>query len=105
MINETVTWLGGGLALIILYIVISNTLWLLFGSRLIQWLPGVNISGFQGTVKIATMLVLSLFGVVCWTIKFSVALVVGNNPKPLLSEEVGKVIKKGARIVNNLKGS
>jgi len=105
VINDVSTWLGGGVVLVLLYIVISNTLWLLFGSRLVQCLPGVNINGFRGTVKIAAMLALSFVGVVYWMIKYVLALVIKNNPKPLLKEEISKAIKKGARMMNNIKES
>jgi hypothetical protein len=101
--SEIVTWLGGGLAVVLLYIVISNTLWLLVGSRIIQCLPGVNIQGFRGTLKIAAMLILSFVGVIYWSIKFSFASILRQKPKPLLSEEIAKAIKGGARILTNWK--
>ena len=99
MYSDIPTWLGGGIAAVVLYIIISNTLWLLFGSRVIQYLPGVNIRGFRGTLKIAAMIILSLVGVVWWSIKFIFISVLGRNPKPLLSVEVGKTIQTGARLL------
>ena len=98
MFSEIATWLGGGLALVILYVLISNTLWLLFGSRLLQFLPGVNINGFRGTFKIAIMLGLSVIGVFCWIVKYSSKLVARKNPAPVLSEEISMSIRRGAKI-------
>lgn len=65
-----IKYFGGGLLILVSYIIISNTLWLLFGSKLIQSLPGVNISGAIGTLKIAILLVMSLTGIVVWIVKF-----------------------------------
>ena len=101
MSEEIVTWLGGGIALVLTYIVISNTLWLLFGSKLLQSLPGVNIRGSRGTLKIATMLALAAFGVLRWTLKYAVGIVAIRDELPVLSEEVSRAIKQGARLVKN----
>jgi hypothetical protein len=98
MFGEIATWLGGGLAVVILYVLISNTLWLLFGSRLLQFLPGVNINGFRGTLKIAVMLVLSVIGVFRWIVKYSSKLVARKDPTPILSEEISMSIRQGAKI-------
>lgn len=99
MLSETVTWIGGSVALVILYVFISNTLWLLFGSRLIQCLPGVNIDGFRGTLKIAAMLVFSAIGVLRWIVKYTVRFLTKTNPKPVLSEEISMTIQKGAKVI------
>ena len=66
-------YIGGGLLVLIGYIIVSNTLWLIFGSKLLQSLPGVNIKGFTGTLKIAVMLVMSVIGFLYWAIKFPFA--------------------------------
>ena len=99
MLDETATWVGGGLALVLVYVVISNTLWLLFGSKLVQSLPGVNISGFRGTIKIATMLALSAFGTLRWVIKYAFVIAVRSGELPILSKEVSSAIKQGARVI------
>lgn len=99
MLDGTVTWVGGGLALVIIYVVVSNTFWLLFGSRLAQSLPGVNISGFRGTVKIATMLVLSALGIIRWIVKYAFVMVTRRGELPTLSIEVSRTIKLGARLI------
>ena len=101
MFNDSLTWLGGGLVLLILYIIISNTLWLLFGSKLIQCLPGVNIKGFRGTIKIATMIVLSIIGSLKWLLKY--LLVFFTKKKPNFSEEIRKTIEQGVILFNKQK--
>jgi len=103
--TEFTTWLGGGVALVVIYIVISNTLWLLFGSRVIQCLPGVNITGFKGTIKIAMLILLSLLGTLCWVFKFILTFISRNHPRPVLSMEVSFMIQKGARILTKLTGN
>lgn len=97
MFSEIATWIGGGVVVVILYVLISNTLWLLFGSRLIQCLPGVNINGFRGTLKIAAMLVLSAIGVFRWIVKYFLKLVAMKNMTPVLSEEISMSIQQGAK--------
>jgi hypothetical protein len=105
MLNEVLSWVGGGLALVFLYIVISNTLWLLFGSRLIQCLPGVNINGFRGTIKIAIMFILSAIGTLRWTFKYVYMSVARRKPMPVFSEEVGRMIQQGAKMMGSRKSS
>ena len=100
LFNDLFSWVGGGLALVLAYILVSNTLWLLFGARLLQSLPGVDINGIGGTFKIAAMIVLSVIGTLCWLFKYIYSLLVGCM-KPVLKEEVGKMIQKGARIVES----
>jgi hypothetical protein len=95
MLNEIFSWVGGGLALVLLYILFSNTLWLLFGSRLLQSLPGVDIKGIGGTFKIAAMLMLSAIGTLRWIFKY-IASPIGKKVKPIFKVEVGKTIQQGA---------
>ncbi len=61
-----IKYIGGGLLAVISYIIISNTLWLIFGSRLLQSLPGVNIKGAKGTLRIAIMILMSFVGLIVW---------------------------------------
>ena len=95
--GETLTWVGGGFAAVLLYVLISNTLWLVFGSRLLQSLPGVDIKGFRGTLKIATMLVLSLVGFTAWAFKVVLSKLIARHEAPSLKREVSVAIKWGAR--------
>ena len=99
MPTEVYTWIGGGLAVVFLYIIISNTFWLLFGSRLLQSLPNVDIGGFRGTIKIATMLILSLLGVFSWISKYTFTFLARKSQKPVFSEEVKKAIQLGALVI------
>ncbi|MFH1230838.1 MAG: hypothetical protein V1709_05010 [Planctomycetota bacterium] len=101
MHNAIFSWVGGGLALVLLYILVSNTLWLLFGSRLLQYLPGVDIKGITGTFKIATMLVLSALGTSVWVFKHIYLSLIGEKVKLGFKDEVGKMIQRGARIVES----
>ncbi len=101
MLNSIFSWVGVGLTLAFLYILISNTLWLLFGSRLLQYLPGVDIKGITGTFKIATMLVLSALGTSVWAFKSIYLSLIGEKVKPGFKDEVGKIIQQGARIVES----
>jgi hypothetical protein len=98
---EGLYWLGGSIALLIAYVIVSNTLWLLFGSTVIQKLPGVNIKGFRGTLKIALMLFLSVIGFIFWVIKYMFMLILLKNPKPKLATEISQKIKWGSRILIN----
>lgn len=99
MFSETFSWIGGSLVLAFIYIVVSNTLWLLFGARLVQSLPGVNITGFRGTMKISVMLILSVIGVLYWVAKYTFTLITGKNKKPLLREEISRAIQRGSKII------
>ena len=103
MLNAIFSWVGGGLALVLLYILVSNTLWLLFGSRLLQYLPGVDIKGITGTFKIATMLVLSALGTSVWVFKCIYSSLIGEKVKPGFKDEVGKMIQQGSRIVERIR--
>ena len=98
---ESLYWLGGGIALVIAYVIVSNTIWLLFGSRLIQKLPGVNITGFRGTLKIALMLLMSIFGLGTWIFKYLITLILFKNPRPVISNEIAQKVKWASRITKN----
>ena len=98
MLNGILSWAGGGLILIIIYFLISNTLWLLFGSKILQLLPGINNKTTAGTAKIATMITLSVLGTLVWMFKYVYFLVFANNVRPVFKDEVGKMIQWCARI-------
>ena len=97
MFADFTTWVSTGIIFIFAYILISNTLWLLFGSRLLQCLPGVNIRGARGTLKIAVMLVLFAVGVVRWICIYLHHQVFTNAEEPRFGIIVGSTIKKGSR--------
>lgn len=62
------TYLGGGLLIVICYVLVSNTFWLLFGSSVVQRFPGVHIKGAKGTLKIAILILLCIIGLTHWLI-------------------------------------
>ena len=101
MLENLIFWIGGGLAIVIAYVIVSNTLWLLFGSTLLQRLPGVKIKGFRGTLKIAMMLFLSVTGFMFWVIKFFFMFTLRKNPKPKLTDEISRKIQWGAKLTKN----
>jgi len=92
------SFLSKGFLILLTYIIISNTLWLLLGSKLIQYLPGVNIKGINGTLKIATLIILSLIGIIIWVIKIVYSIINNNFTRPTLNEEISKMIKSGAKL-------
>lgn len=96
MFENSESLIVGGALAVVVYLLVSNTLWLLLGSRVLQSLPGVNIRGFRGTLKIGAMLVLSLLGVFVWMLKWCVALVFFRKEKPVISNEIRKAIRFGA---------
>jgi hypothetical protein len=99
---EVAKWLGGGALVLVAYLIISNTLWILLGSRVLQSLPGVNIKGFRGTLKIAAMLVLTALAVAVWLLKRP-AIWVGLKPVNRgLAAEIGVWVGRGARWVERL---
>ena len=96
MFESTESLIAGGALAAVLYLLVSNTLWLLFGSKLLQSLPGVNINGVRGTIKIATMLVFALLGVFIWAAKWCTALILFQKKKPDMRNEIRSAIRFGA---------
>jgi len=94
--------MGGGLFALILYLIISNTLWLIFGARLLQFLPGVKINGMRGTFKIAVMLFMSLLGVCIWMIKYLGTIFRLPVSKTSPKVEIQIAIQRAARIFNKI---
>ena len=70
MPDWVIKYFGEGVIVLLGYIIISNSLWLIFGSKLLQSLPGVNIKGAKGTLKIVLLLVLTLIGFFIWLFKW-----------------------------------
>lgn len=94
--------MGGGLFALILYLIISNTLWLIFGARLLQFLPGVKIRGMRGTFKMAVMLLMSLLGILVWFIKYlgTILQLPISNTSPKI--EIQAAIQRAGRIFNKI---
>ena len=99
---EIVKWLGGGVLAVIAYLIVSNTLWLLLGSRLLQSLPGVNIKGFRGTLRIAAMLVLTIVALTLWTAKRPAVWLGARRIDRRLPAEISLWVGKGSRWVERL---
>lgn len=88
---------GWGLLAIVAYVVVSNTIYLLVGSRLLQALPGVNVRGARGTFKIAVWVVLAAAGVGMWLLRLLPG-AFGLVKAPTLPESVSRAIKGGAGV-------
>ncbi len=101
MDNWIIKYIGGGILAITAYIIISNALWLIFGSKLLQSLPGVNIKGITGTLRIAIMLVMTIFGFTLWVLKYPFYLfgIIKNNN---LHQKIGNCIQFAARTFKKL---
>jgi hypothetical protein len=69
MVECILKYSGFGLFALLGYLIISNTLWLLFGSKLLQSLPGVNVRGSTGTLKIAILLIMTITGFLIWIVR------------------------------------
>jgi hypothetical protein len=98
MLNGILSWTGGGLILIIIYFLISNTLWLLFGSKILQYLPGINNRSSVGTFKIAAMIALAAIGTLVWILKYILSSIIGEKAKPCFKNELSKMIQRGAKV-------
>lgn len=53
----------------IIYFIVSNTAWLLLGSKFLQWLPGVGDKSVSGTIKISIMIMSVVIGTMIWLCK------------------------------------
>jgi len=92
-----IKYIGGGFLVLIAYIIISNTLWLIFGSRFLQSLPGVNIKGAKGTLRIALMILMSLFGFFVWLINLPFSMI-GISKKKSITQLVSYFIQLASRV-------
>lgn len=64
-----VNYVGDGILVLFCYIIISNTIWLLIGAKVLQFLPGVSDKSAKGTLKIVLLLLMSLIGIFWWVVK------------------------------------
>lgn len=92
-------WVGTSVVGLIANIVLSNTFYLLVGSRLLQYLPGVNIRGFSGTMKIAAMLISAGCGIMWWAITRPVRLVGLHLGPADFKQGASQALAKGSRSV------
>ncbi len=91
-----IKYIGGGFLIIIGYIIISNTLWLLMGAKAIQYLPGVNDKSAKGTIKFALILLMSLIGFLFWLLKLIPSVLGIIKYKPI-TKELSVAIQKGSK--------
>ena len=84
--TNPVQWIGWGAGAIVLYLVVSNTLYLLVGARLLQLLPGVDIRGFRGTIRLALLLVITVVATAWWLFKWPIARIMRREPTPWRGE-------------------
>ncbi|MCB0537816.1 MAG: hypothetical protein KDE33_09830 [Bacteroidetes bacterium] len=90
-------WLGGGFLVVFGYIIISNTLWLIFGAKVLQSLPGVNINGARGTIKIVMMLIMTVIGFLIWLLLLFPRLIKVVKWKSIVND-ISKSIEYGGRL-------
>ena len=101
MSDSLLKYIGTGAVAVLIYIFVSNTLWLLFGSKLLQSLPGVDIKGITGTLRIAIMLIMTIIGFLLWVIKFPF-LLLGIIKKNVLQSTIGSCIQFAGRTFKKL---
>lgn len=92
-----VNYVGGGLLVLLCYIIISNTLWLLIGAKVLQYLPGVNDKSAKGTLKIVLLLLMSMVGIFWWLVKLIPSLFRIVKFKPI-TMEISLAIQNASRI-------
>lgn len=96
---EAILW---GVLLVLGYIVISNTIYLLVGARVLQFLPGVNIRGFRGTVRLAFMLACAAIALATWLISWAISLCIRTRPPSKLTKYISAWVGRGARLSRTL---
>lgn len=92
-----VNYVGGGILVLLCYIFISNTLWLLIGAKVLQFLPGVSDKSAKGTLKIVLLLLMSLIGIFWWIVKLIPSLFRIVKFKPI-TMEISLAIQNASRI-------
>ena len=99
---DIVQWIGSGILLVIAYVIISNSIYLLIGSRLLQSLPGVKIKGFAGTVRLALMLFIVALVVLSWPFWKMLEYLEIIKTKGTLADRIGVSIRfASARLSRN----
>jgi len=79
-------WLGWGAVAVVLYLLVSNSLYLLVGARLLQYLPGVHVEGFRGTIRLALLLVITIVATLWWLFKWPLVRIGGREARPWRDE-------------------
>ena len=96
------TYVGGGILIVLGYIVISNSFWLILGSSIVQRLPGVYIKGAKGTLKIALLILLCMFGVVLWVIMLIINVFRSEHLIKSLPEYLSSSIQTAGRLYHKM---
>lgn len=99
--SSPLQWIGWGAGAVVLYLVVSNTLYLLIGARLLQFLPGVNIKGFRGTIRLALLLVITIVATGWWMFKWPLVRIARREPTPW-RDELASRIRIVAKISNRM---
>lgn len=92
-----VHYVGGGILVLLCYVIISNTFWLLIGAKALQFLPGVSDKSAKGTLKIVLLLLMSLIGIFWWIVKLIPSLLRIVIFRPITTE-ISFAIQNASRI-------
>jgi hypothetical protein len=80
--------LGG----VVLYAIVSNTLYFLLGARLLQFLPGVKLKGLRGTLRLGILLAITVVVSAWWLSKSAAQLITGRH-RTRFSYELQRAIR------------
>ncbi|MDG5799220.1 hypothetical protein QA597_02465 [Marinilabiliaceae bacterium ANBcel2] len=92
-----ITYIGGGFLIIVAYVIISNTLWLLIGAKALQFLPGVDDKSAKGTIRIVLMIIMCILGTVIWFLKL-LPFCIGLIRYSPISNEMSLAIQHASKI-------
>lgn len=92
-----ITYVGGGILVVVSYMIISNTFWLLFGSSVLTKLPGVNQTGAKGSLKIALLIILTVIGFFYWFIGLPFRLFFDKKKNKTLKIYISKSIQTASK--------
>lgn len=98
--SEGSGWLLRGFLILVAYVFVSNTLYLLLGTRLLQFLPGVNATGFRGTFRLAAAIVLAVLGVIRWVVFLVLRPSKSRFSLSVIQADIAVTIQSGSRLVN-----
>ena len=90
---DLVKWIGGGFLAVLLYVFISNLFWLLVGSAILQKIPGTNIKGIRGTIRIACIIICVASAFVIWTLILPARVLPAYKPETL-TEKISRYLRR-----------
>lgn len=100
--SEGSGWLLRGFLILLAYVLVSNTLYLLLGTHLLQFLPGVNATGFRGTLRLAAAIVLAGLGLVRWGVLSVLRPSKGRFTWPVIQSDIATMIQAGSRSLKSI---